>query len=204
MTKVLDHIVSPKSTNKWIKNVGVATLSSVGAGALIFKVHKARERRDANAVLRQHIIARHNSLQKEWNDFLADPERVLENPALNDRNHPVHGSAFEGMRRAKMLRVYFATEKTKDVRESPFYKAIEKAEHDWMEAQKRSQEIGVKDLGAEELKHLKKAKTQLRTIKNPQKTTAEKKRAYAAFIREMKEAMYLSEVTDKAIKEYIK
>ncbi|MBC9704386.1 MAG: hypothetical protein H9W81_05085 [Enterococcus sp.] len=204
MTKVLDSIVSPKSSRKWMKSLGVATLSSAGAGALIFKVNKVRERRDANAVFRQNIIARHNTLQKEWENFLANPDRVLDNPALNDRNHPVHGAVFEAMRRARMFRVHFATEKVKDVRESSFARAVEYAEYRWKQAQQMSQEIGVKDLDEEKLKHLKKAKTQWRAIKNSQKTPAEKKRAYTAFTREIKEVMHLSEVTDKAIREHLK
>lgn len=204
MTKVFDHIVSPASSPKWVKGLSIAALSSVGAGAVVVGVHKSRERRDANTVYKQNIIARHNALQKEWNDFLSDPERVLENPALNDQNHPLHGSVFEAMRRARMFRVHFASEKIKDVRESSFYKAVESAEYRWIKAQKLSKEIGLKELTEEEAKHLKKAKTQLRALRNPEKTAAEKKKAYTAFSREIKEVMRLSDITDRIVRNYMK
>lgn len=204
MTKVLDHIVSPKASKKWLKGIGVAVISSMGAGGLVVGVIKSRERKDANRVLRDNIIARHNILQKEWNDFLSDPERVLDNPALNMHNHQVHIHAFEALRSTNFQRPYFTNYEVKNVKLSPFYNSVVKAETKWMESKKRAAEIGLSDLSEEQVRHLKKAKTQLRHLKNPQKTPAEKKRAYDAFCKEFKSVMLLNKTTEKALKGYLK
>lgn len=203
MTKTLEHIVSPSSSPKWLKGIWVTTFSALGAGVLVFKVQKFRERRDGNEVLRNSIIARHNSLEKEWNDFLSDPERVLENPALVMDSHRVNITMTDALRRAKMSRVYFATERAKNIRNTTFYKNVANAETEWVVAQKVSSEIGTADLTAEDIRHIKKAKTQLRILKNPNKAKGEKKKAYEALHAELKGVMYIYDATENTLRDYL-
>lgn len=201
MTVSPSTVVSPKGTKKVAVALSVAT---AGAG-LAFSVLTAKRRKELFEIQRNALVARHNLLRKDWEEFLAEPERVLDNPELMLYNHEIGRELSEAFRTANMLRPFFMNGKpTRHIHGSAYYNAVLKAEFVWNDTQRRSEEIGDKELTAEQARSLKKARTQLKHLKNPQKSVAEKRRAYNAFQKEIASVMKLDRITVKALEDYLK